>query len=226
MSSAPPVLVPFEHVSMNARAYDGLKQALLAGRLEPGAVLTLRQLADQFGTSVMPVREAVTRLAAEGAVTVLPKRGIVVPALDADEADDLWSLRINLEGEACARAARAVGADELAVIEAHCARVRAAAEAGELHAMLGANSEFQFAVYAAAGSATLLQLIEILRMRSVPHCTPALRRMLAERPPYFEQSWRNHDALVAALAAGDAPAARRVKRADLRALRDFVQRCG
>ncbi|MCB1745601.1 MAG: GntR family transcriptional regulator [Gammaproteobacteria bacterium] len=211
-----------ERVTLNGVAYDGLKRALLSGRLEPGAVITLRQLADELGTSMMPVREAVSRLAAEGALAVQPNRGIVVPALGDGDAADLWDLRIKLEGDASARAARRADTAGIERLRALCRAVETAAAAGDLHRVLACNSDFQFAVYQAAQSPVLLQLIETLRMRSVPHCTAAIRVLLADRPPYYARSWVNHAALVEAIAAGDAPAARRLKQADLREFRDFV----
>lgn len=214
--------LPIEHQTLNELAYARLKRALLSGRIEPGATLTLRQLAEQLGTSVMPVREAVTRLSAENAVIVQPKRGIRVPQLSADEAEEVWRLRLKLEGEACARAARFATAGELREIAERCEEVRRAGEAGDLYAVLESNSDFQFAIYQAARSAILLQMIEILRLRSVPYCTAAIRVMLKERGAYYHQTWINHEACVAALFARNGHAARRVKQADIRAFRSFV----
>ncbi len=219
-------LARIEHKTLNEIAYDRMKRALLSGRIEPGTTLTLRQLAEELGTSMMPVREAITRLSAENAVQVLPKRGIFVPALSAADACDLWDLRIRLEGDACARAAQRITQNTLAWIRGLCNQVQAEAERGELHAVLERNSDFQFAVYEAAQSPTLLQLIEILRMRSVPHCTAAMRALLDEHPPYYQQTWENHSALVDALERGDGTEARRVKQRDLREFRDFVEARG
>jgi len=216
-------LPPIAHQTLNELAYARLKHALLSGRIEPGTTLTLRQLAEQLGTSVMPVREAVTRLSAENALVVLPKRGIRVPQLNDEEAEDVWGLRLQLEGEACARAARQATPAELDRIGELCEDVRRAGETGDLHGVLEQNSDFQFAIYQAAHSTVLLQMIEILRMRSVPYCTAAVRVMLKERGDYYHQTWRNHDAVVAAIAAGDAQRARREKQADIRAFRAFVR---
>jgi len=214
---------PIARTSLNEQAYARLKRALLSGRIEPGATLTLRQLALQLGTSVMPVREAVTRLSAENALEVLPQRGIVLPALSPVAADEIWSLRLTLEGEACALAARRMTPPALARIRELCAAVEAAATARDLHAVLECNSDFQFAIYQAAESPLRLQLIEVLRMKSAPHCTAAIRAMLNEHPPYYTECWRNHDALVEALAAGDAGSAKRLKQHDLRGLRALVE---
>lgn len=219
----PPTLAPIEHATLNELAYARLKHALVSGRIEPGTTLTLRQVAEQLGTSVMPVREAITRLSAENALVVMPKRGIRVPLLSDEEAEDVWSLRVQLEGEACARAARHITAAELAEIRVLGDSLQNAGEAGDLHPVLERNNAFQFAIYRAARSPVLLQMIELLRLKSVPHCTAAVRVMLRERPDYYHQSWINHAALVAALAAHDAPRARREKQSDIRALRAFVR---
>ena len=222
MASPALVLSRVERVTLNSLAYEGLKGALLSGRLEPGAVLTLRQLAEELGTSMMPVREAVSRLAAENALAVQPNRGIVVPQLDAESATDIWNLRINLEGEASARAATHATATEIEQIRARCAEVESAARDADLHRLLERNNAFQFAIYQAARSPVLLRLIEILRMQSVPHCTAAVRVMVSERPPYFSRSWSNHAAIVTAIEHRDGEAAQRIKQMDLREFRDFV----
>lgn len=223
MASPAPVFSRVERVTLNGLAYEGLKSALLSGRLEPGAVLTLRQLADELGTSMMPVREAVSRLAAENALAVLPNRGIVVPQLDSAAAADIWDLRIKLEGDASARAARHATAADIEQMAALCREVESAGRASDLHGVLERNNAFQFAVYQSARSPVLLRLIEVLRMQSVPHCTAAVRAMLAERPPYFLQSWSNHAALVDAIAAHDANAAQNIKQRDLQQFRAFVE---
>ena len=143
-------LAAIERTTLNDLAYDRLKRAILSGRIERGMTLTLRQLAADLGTSMMPVREAVTRLSAEQALLVIPNRGICIPPLGAVQAADLWSLRINLEGEAAAQAARRASADERAAIGRLCGELNEAVLRGDLHAMLECNSDYQFAIYQAA----------------------------------------------------------------------------
>lgn len=215
-------LAPIERVTLNDLAYSRLKQALLSGRIEPGTTLTLRQLAEVLGTSVMPVREAVTRLSAENALVVVPNRGIIVPPLDAEAADEVWDLRIQLEGHATALAAQRADAQAISNIDELCNSLRVAMEAGDIHRVLECNSEYQFAIYKSARRPLLLQLIEVLRMKSVPYCTAALRVLVRERPPYYQAALHNHDAMAAAITAGDAVRAQSVKQADLREFRAFV----
>lgn len=214
-----------ERRTLHEIAYLKLKKALLSGHLEPGRVITLRGLADDLGTSVMPVREAVGRLVSERAFELLPNRGLRIPTLSAEQADELWRLRIQLEGEAVGLAARHVTAAELEHIRALRDTSRAHAEAGELHSTLDSNDELQFAVYRASRSDLLVPLIETLRMRCAPHCTAAFRRLVEERPPFLTESFAYDDQILAALEHGDARAATLAKRQDLTRLRAWVEAC-
>jgi DNA-binding GntR family transcriptional regulator len=218
-------LTPIERRTLNEIAYARLKKALLSGRLEPGHTLTLRGLAATLGTSVMPVRDAVGRLAAEHAFELLPNRGIRIPRLTPEHADELWGLRIDLEGEAAALAAPRVTPDELAEIERWMQELCARAAAGDLYGGLDANDSLQFAMYRAAKTHVLLRLIETLRMQSMPHCTASLRRLFAEQPPFLAETLDHSKAVVEAIARGDAGGAREAKRRDLEGLRGWVESC-
>ncbi|MEA2851488.1 MAG: hypothetical protein QOE02_1507, partial [Rhodospirillaceae bacterium] len=87
------------------RAHRELRAALMRGDFLPGTALTLRGLAERLGTSIMPVREAVSRLAAEQALELQPNRAIVVPELSRREIDELWRIRCLIESDAAAIAA-------------------------------------------------------------------------------------------------------------------------
>jgi DNA-binding GntR family transcriptional regulator len=215
-------LAPVERRTLNELVYLQLKKALLSGRFEPGTVLTLRGLAAELGTSAMPVREAVVRLSAEQAFETLPHRRIRIPELSAEHAQELWRLRIQLEGESAGLSADRVTADELWEIEGWRDAVRDAAESGRVHDTLDANDSFQFAVHRAAKTRTLVRLIEILRMQCAPLITGPIRTAIEERPPFFEETLGYHDQLVDALRRHDAAGAAQVRRADLTSLRDFV----
>src|SRR5262245_14087170 len=86
-------------------AHAQLRDALLAGRFEPGTVLTLRFLAEQFGTSSTPVRDAGTRLVAQGVLQQGPRNSAIVPNLSRKELADLTVVRCALEGRAAREAA-------------------------------------------------------------------------------------------------------------------------
>ncbi len=217
----PPVLGTIERSTLNDQAYDTLKRALLTGRIEPAMTLTFRGLAQDLGTSMMPVREAVARLVAERALEVLPQKGIRVPILTPEELDDLWNLRVMLEGEAAARAAMRATEANLKRIGQLRDQVRESAEAGSLYGFLEANSDFQFAIYEAARTRVFITLVEMLRVQASPHRNDAIRVMLGERPPFFHQTLRHHDELVDAIATRDAMLAREIKQTDIQEFRAF-----
>src|ERR1700719_2518042 len=91
--------------TVQERVYSALRDQLMRGGFEPGQKLKIAELANAFGTSAMPVREALNRLAAERAVECMPNRSVRVPALSQDILQDLMETRFAVEGLAVARAA-------------------------------------------------------------------------------------------------------------------------
>ena len=81
-----------------------LREAISSGQLAPGAVLRQAELAEQFGTSRIPVREALNALQAEGLVQIEPNRGAFVTTLSAEELHELFDLRVLLEVDVRRRA--------------------------------------------------------------------------------------------------------------------------
>src|SRR6476646_5070508 len=96
------------------RVREQLQDAILEGVLKPGERLRAEALAQRFGTSRTPVREALLQLEAQGLVEVEPNRGAVVKAFDAADLLDLYELRALLEPQAAARAATRIGDADIA----------------------------------------------------------------------------------------------------------------
>src|SRR5438445_9257378 len=89
-----------ENLTLWQRVYDHLREEILTGRLKPGAELGEVPLSEQLGVSRGPLREAIGRLAAEGLVTVRPRRGAVVRSLSKEEFLELYQVREGLEAMA------------------------------------------------------------------------------------------------------------------------------
>src|ERR1700730_18622966 len=102
--------------TVQERVYCALRDQLMRGGFEPGQKLKIAELAAAFGTSAMPVREALNRLAAERAVESLPNRGVRVPALSKDSLQDLRETRFAVEGLAVERAAINMSSETLATL--------------------------------------------------------------------------------------------------------------
>jgi DNA-binding GntR family transcriptional regulator len=182
--------------------YRALREELMRGDIRPGDRMVVKRLSDRFGTSALPVRQALQRLVAEGALTDEPYRGARVPLRGVDELMDLRRVRCTLEGQAAEWAAeRATGEvlQRLHMLQTHLRAVTDADHAGDY---LHWNFEFHFTVYRAAGSPILLPLIERLWMRAGPY----LNSMRTEFT--LGQGLDQHDLLIGALARGDGAAAR------------------
>src|SRR3954470_17166512 len=104
---------PLERQTLGERAYAKLADLLISGRLAPGEKLSLRKGADVLGVSIMPVRQAVSRLIADKALEVTPNRSVRVPLMSAAQFRDLTKVRIEIEGHAAAQAAEHRDDDDL-----------------------------------------------------------------------------------------------------------------
>src|SRR5881397_812682 len=106
-----------ENLTLWQRAYDHLREEIIAGHLQPGAELAEVALSEQLGVSRGPIREAIGRLAAEGLVTVRPRRGAIVRSLSKDEFLELYQVREALEIMAVRLAVPRLGTDDVAQLE-------------------------------------------------------------------------------------------------------------
>ena len=150
------------HETLAERVYRELRHFLMEGGAEPGQKLTLRQLTKVFGTSPMPVRAAVQRLAAEGALEALPNRAICVPRMTRARLLEMRRIRIALESIAIEEAVtRATDAD-ITALEAQQADFLAdvSQKRSDGRDLFRANKEFHLALYRLAGMPVLLGMIE------------------------------------------------------------------
>src|SRR5437588_11613580 len=111
------------------RVAQALRQAIVLGHLEQGVHLKEPALAQRFGVSRLPVREAIAQLEREGLVRIEPRRGAFVIGVTEEDISDIYACRLMLETEAVRRAARRVTPDALAELEKHVDQMRAAATA-------------------------------------------------------------------------------------------------
>lgn len=149
-----------------------LRALIQAGQLEPGAVLRQRELAERFGVSPTPVREALRRLEAEGfVITELHREATVVPVDDGRLEENLL-IMANLEALAAGLAAEKVTDEDLDDLAAIHDDLRSVAP-GDVAALLDLNRRFHFRIYEAARSPVLISLLNLL-WRSATAQLPAL----------------------------------------------------
>jgi DNA-binding GntR family transcriptional regulator len=210
--------------TLGRQVYQELHRRIMGGTLLPGARLTLRGLARDLDVSIQPVREAVGRLAAEAALDLDSGRGIVVPRLDRTTLDEIWSIRVLLEGEAAARFAGRDAAEEIErLIEAHHRRVEAAAvtETPERDFLLQAGG---LLISQGCGSPILLGQIMNLRLRSAPHIAEALARPIRMEPGFIRQTLAIQLEVMRAIRSRDAPRALHLRRANLLMFQHYIYR--
>jgi DNA-binding GntR family transcriptional regulator len=203
-----PVVSRLDPVTLRENAYCALRDAFTRGAFAPGDTISLRQLAGQLGVSMTPVREAVRRLVAEGALVDTPSRTLMVPAFDARRADDLKASRLALEHLVLDQAMDRIdaeGIDRLAAI------LERAGDGPAAMPDLVANHEFHFTLYRFSGSEVLLRLIESLWLQYGAYLNLIINRPQAGR--IAEHA--HHHEILAALRAGDRAAARRALEADI-----------
>ena len=173
-----------------------IREQIITGELAAGEQLRQRDLAQRFQVSQTPVREAMRRLESEGLVIGDTHRGFTVVEPDDGPVEENFQIRAALESLGASLAARKIDAAGLARLEELNDQMRAMGEDDPRYAAL--NREFHFSVYEYARSPLLLSLMRLLWASL--HGGPKVARTHAE-------SARQHDAIVAALRAGDPAAA-------------------
>jgi DNA-binding GntR family transcriptional regulator len=191
-------------------AYRRLLEALLDGRLKPGQRVRETQLAEQFGISRTPVREALRRLQNEGLLTTEPYRGMTVARLDQQAVMELYLMREVLEGTAAGLAARHAADAEIDLLEDILAEERQAGEDPERRATL--NRRFHGTIYHAAHNRYLLRSLNALRdsMAILGATTYKVEGRAAK-------ALAEHQTILAAIRARDPQSAEQAARRHIRA---------
>lgn len=195
-------VVRVQRGSMQDDVYRQAKELILNGELAPGQSITIQWLADAFGVSAMPVREAILRLTAERALTVVAGRSLGIPPLTLDRLADLTRTRLAIEALAVSWAVPNIDPallDRLQALIVEMDNIKPDQQARKVY--LRANREFHFSLYRASGSDSMLGIIESLWLQISPYFN-----LLQERGN-FVVSNRHHRALAEALRArssGDA----------------------
>ncbi len=195
------------------RVYAALESALLSGRYAPGDRVVLRDVADELGVSLTPVRDAVNRLVAEKVLdrgSVGQGGGAIVPLLNAEQFDQLMTIRAGLEPVAARTAALHATPEEMDAIEASLALMKRSVKERRTAQYLDAHYRFHFGIYAMCRMPIVLDVIESAWLR----CAPTLSLALPEYIPSLKR-YPFHQAALQALRAGDGDAAAQAIQSDI-----------
>jgi DNA-binding GntR family transcriptional regulator len=205
--------------SLQQQIHDRLLRRILRGELEPGERISPPAIAAAMGVSITPVRDAVNQMAAEGLVTVMPRRGTVVSPVSIRDIEELYEIRLMLEPAAAEAAASRADPDDIALAQRLAERLEAdpadgVSLADDLEGYLqeiAIDAELHAAIVRAAHNRRLSAMYEGLRTHVL--VARAVFPRLYRGQPHRRGE---HRRIVDAIVAGDGGAARDAMTAHLR----------
>lgn len=198
--------------NLSTQLYNNLRTSLMDGQYAPGQRLTISGIAEEFGTSITPVREAIFRLVSERALEVRAATSVQVPDLSPQSLREVQRIRVELEGLAAYRAAELATKSDITALKAINAKFIKAAATSPAQASL-LNRDFHFAILKLAQMPILEGICENMWALMGPFL-----RTFHDRMPGRQLSSENHKHydLLAALEAGDAERSRAAMQDDIR----------
>jgi DNA-binding GntR family transcriptional regulator len=184
--------------SLTEIAVEQLRRAIVAGDLALGEQLSEAELARRLGISKTPVREALQQLRIEGLVRVVPQSGTFVFTLSAGEVHELCEVRLALEQTALGLALERDRAGLAAALDAIVRGMREARERGDTRHYLELDTRYHEAFFMHAHNGLLAEIHGRLIGRIA-----ALRTHLAHKPDHTRRSMEEHEAMLAAIMAGE-----------------------
>ncbi|MDG1857689.1 MAG: GntR family transcriptional regulator [Emcibacteraceae bacterium] len=148
--------------------YESLYASIISGRFQPGKTLTIRGLAEELGVSPMPIREAIRRLVALGALEMRSTRRVAVATMTDERFREIVTARTLLEPEIAAKALNNCDDALIAKLEAIDNEIAEAIEKGDADTYSLKNREFHFTLYEAADCPIMLRLIESIWLQFGP----------------------------------------------------------
>jgi len=190
--------MPSETGKISDRLRERLEEDILTGALAPGERLEEIVLAERFGVSRTPIREALLQLCAAGLVVNRPRRGAVVAEIGPRRLVEMFAVMAELEGMCARLAARRAAPEEVARIRAAHEACRAAAEGMDAEAYYRLNEAFHVMIRDTARNGFLFEECDALQRRLRPY-----RRLQLRTRGRVARSFAEHEAVVAAIERGD-----------------------
>jgi DNA-binding GntR family transcriptional regulator len=200
-------------------AYKQMRQALIDGHFSVGQSFTIRMLAQVFGTSPMPVRDALKRLVAEHALDLLPNRSVIVPLMSRARFQEITRIRLSLEPMITGLAAPGVSPQTIEAMAGDHQQMCEAVDNGDASRYLASNRRFHFRLYETAATTVMLPLIEGLWVQIGPYLNQVFR--LRERGA-TQVARHHHTDILKALRRRDGVAAAQAIWGDLSDAADSI----
>ena len=186
------------HQTLREKILETIREAILRGALKPGEKVAEPELAERFGISRTPIREAFRQLESEGYLTVIPRKGAVVTALSERDVEEFYAIKSILEGYAARMAASNLSVKDIDRLEAINDRLEQLARVGDVKTFFRVHNEFHELFIRAAGNEKLLELIGQLLMKF-----NRLRMASLSLPGRMEISVNEHKKILEAFKSND-----------------------
>ncbi|MEW6667701.1 MAG: GntR family transcriptional regulator [Thermodesulfobacteriota bacterium] len=183
-----------EFQTKNQFIYEALKKAIIGGKYKPMERIVISEIAREFGSSDIPVREALKKLEADGLIHNKPYVGCRVASLNLDELEEIYQVRSELEGLATRLAAKRLNEGELEAMQAQIKEMEQAVAEGHYEQIGLLNREFHRRIYSSCGNEFLLKTIFELW-----DLTSRVQGIFAMTPERAHQSLTEHARILEAL---------------------------
>jgi DNA-binding GntR family transcriptional regulator len=182
--------------SLGSQIAHQLRQDILLGRLAPGTQISQRALCEAYGTSRMPVRDAMRQLTHEGLIVNLPSGHAVAAALTVHDIEDSYSVEATVHSRTARRATVNAALDDLAVLESLHERMLEATKRRDLQTVADLNWQFHRHINLLARSPKLLALVRAVSL-GIP------RQYLMVMPEWADRSNNDHSEIIEAMRRKD-----------------------
>ncbi len=172
---------------------ESIRMRILHQELPPGDRIDQNSLAEDLDVSLVPVREALKTLEAEGLVKIIPRRGAFVTEVSPDHLNDLYRARQLIEGEAAYHAVDSLTANDIATLRSLHHSMRAATQDKDIAQFFALNRQFHMSIYQHVGSTHYLELVISLWERSELY---RYRYMFVAKN--HENAHRDHESIIQA----------------------------
>lgn len=196
-----------KHLTLREKILETIRDAITSGTLKPGEKVAEPELAERFGISRTPIREAFRQLESEGYLTVIPRKGAVVVSFTEKEVEEFYAIKSILEGYAACQACHHLTEKEIDRLVAINEKLRQLAREDDIKHFFKVHNDFHELFRKAADNAKLDEMIDSLLNKF-----QRLRYASLSKPGRMQISVQEHDKVIEAFRARDAARAEQLVR--------------
>lgn len=204
-------------VTLRERIVDFIKDAVVSGRLKPNERVPEQEIADRFGISRTPIREAFRQLETEGFITVTPRKGAVVSPITDKDVSEFYAIKSLLEGYAARTACTVLTPKEIKKLETLNAQMARCAEKNDVKGFFRFDNQFHETFLKACGNEKLCTMVHSLVQQFERFRITAL-----SLPGRMQESLHQHEEIIDAFKKSNAATVERLVRANAEKGRDVL----